>query len=389
MLITNIIGTLRKYHFKEKSVTRIVLNLFYPTLIIFALALGSCSNDEGEVCCDGTVVQDIPKMVLMPSINGMGDNGYNDAILDGLFMFHEATGTAFNVLHPSNMEEAERMYNQWLVENTYADSCVLVIASSAYEEMVSSTPVNLQGKNSRILLLESTSEIKGVSTLSINRYGASYMAGALVGRYPAYILAAVPGMPMLETAIQGFKDGHDAHVGRYPNVRVEYLAKDKQGFAMPDSAYHVMARHIETITTKDTTLLELFYSEAVFPLLGGSYAGALQAIDDSRFSVGVMIGIDRDRKNQSVNIPFSMTVNVDTILANYLLQWIRGEAWPATQTMGLEDHGTNIVFNMQYKPKSSVRIRDFEIMDIKQLSSQYNDLKSEAIRKEAEYESKL
>lgn len=388
MLNINIIGILRRYHIKEKSVTRIVVNKFYLALVIAALALGSCSNDDDHVNIDETVVPNSPNVVLMPSINGMGDDGYNDAILDGLFMFHEATGTTFNVLHPDNMEEAERMYNKWIIENTYADSCVLVIASSVYEEMVSSTPVSLKGKNSRILLLESMAEINGVSTLSINRYGSSYMAGALVGQYPAYVLAATSGMPLLETAIQGFKDGHDAHVGRYPDVQVEYLAKGEEGFVMPDSAYRTMARHIETITTRDTTLIELFYSEAVFPLLGGSYAGALQAIDDSRFSVGVMIGIDRDRKNQSVNIPFSMTVNVDTILVSYLSQWRRGEAWPATKTFGLEDGGTDIVFNMHYTPKSSVQLHDFEIMDIKQLSNQYHDLKTEAIRREAEYDSK-
>ncbi len=363
-----------------------IRQLFPSAVIAAALALSACSHDGDDSTEEQNKVPEKPMVTMMTTINGLGDNGYNDSMLEGLFMFHEASGVEVALLHPKDMEEAELMYNRWMLSNALSDSAVLIIGSSAYEQMISSSAPSLKGKGSRLLLLESREEIPGVSTVCINRYGASYMAGALLGAYPAYILAAMPHMEILETAIQGFKDGHKSQQqGAGATMAQEYLADGEEGFAMPDSAYHVMARHIEQVTSQGSGIHDSFYSEAVFPLLGGSLAGALHAFDDNRVGVGVIVGMDRNRNSLSTSIPFSLVVDVDSVIADYLVQWRQGLPWPATKMLGLKEGTTDIVFNMDYIPKSSKALQGNGIKDIKDLAGKYQSLKAEAIIKEEEY----
>ncbi len=369
------------------SVTKTIRR--YLSILLAALLLGACSKDDDKAGPPEPAVPDRPKVTLMTTVNGLGDNGYNDAMLDGLYLFNESSGMAVELLHPYSMEQAETMYQQWLTNHAQADSCVLIVASSTYEQLVSRTPVSLKGSGSRILLLESQATIPGVSTLYINRYGASYMAGALLGGYPAYVLAACPGIPAVETSIQGFRDGHAAYAGQYPDVAVEYLADGEEGFAMPDSAYNMMARHMdETQASKSDLNGQLYYAEAVFPLLGSSFSGALRAHDDNILSVGLMVGIDRDRQGQSPCIPFSHVVRIDSVIVNYLSRWVSGEAWPPTATLGLKDGAADIVVNQHYTPRTQLMIFDYEIKSHSVFSARYPALKTEAIQKEAAYDNR-
>ena len=338
------------------------------------LLFAACNKDDQEVT--EAVVKSRPRVTMMTTVNGLGDNGYNDLMVNGLFLFHELMDVPVSLIQPQNMLEAKMAYGRWLALNENADSAVLILGSSAYEEMVKSTPVHLKGKGSRILLLESEAAIDSVTTLTINRYGASYIAGALTAKRNAYVLVAMRNMKQLEEAIQGFKDGHQAYSEGKTKVDVEYLADGEDGFAMPDSAYHVMANHISQYN-KNTTIF--LYDEAVFPLLGSSFTGAMMAMTTYEFNSGIVVGIDTDRRGQSPCIPFSMVVNVHTIIADYLIRWKTGYEWPATQKLGLSNQATGIIFDFEYVPSPLAMVApDSTFMDMNQVNLRYYDLLKEA-----------
>ena len=315
-------------------------------MLLMLLALTACHEDEDSPPQVPTT-SNSPTVTLLTTVNGVGDNGYNDSLIDGLFKFYEQTGVVAHLLFPGSMTEAEHFFKDWLTTNANTDSAVLIVSSSAYQQMVSQQHVSLKGKGSRVLFLESDAPIEGVSTVAIDRYGACYLAGLILDASPAYILAAAPGFSEIERAIKGFQDGHAAHAAHAEDVTVAYLADGEEGFAMPDSAYHVMCRRIssQTRNTEDIT----FYNETVLPLLGGSCLGAIQAMTDEELNGGLIIGMDTDRRGQSPFIPFSIIVHGGDIIFDYLTSWRHGQSWPATQTMGLAEHATDVIVDPTFK----------------------------------------
>ena len=85
-------------------------------------------------------------MTLLATHNGMGDNGYIDSSVEGVFTFAFQTNTPMQMLLPKDKEEAEMLYNLWLAENADRDSSVLVVGTEAYSNFVESTPVQFTGR---------------------------------------------------------------------------------------------------------------------------------------------------------------------------------------------------------------------------------------------------
>ena len=102
--------------------------------ILFLVALSSCSGSDDATNFDVSTTR-LATVTLMATPNGLGDNGYNDAAAKGIFAFAGETGTRLRLLLPKDEAEAETMYRQWLTENAEKDSAVLILGSSAYEQM--------------------------------------------------------------------------------------------------------------------------------------------------------------------------------------------------------------------------------------------------------------
>jgi basic membrane lipoprotein Med (substrate-binding protein (PBP1-ABC) superfamily) len=316
----------------------------------------------------------------MATTNGLGDNGYNDAAAAGIFAFAEETGTRLRLLLPGDEEEAEQMYGKWLTENAAKDSAVLILGSSAYESMARNKRATLSGNGSRVLLFESDADIDGLSTVMVSRYGVSYLAGAMCQRLDALVLAAAPGFPSVEESIAGFLDARKIYAGEFwgdpCTTNLHYIADSESGFAMPDSTYRYMVHRADQ---------DLFYSEIVFPLLGGSGAGVLRYINDDEYTFAMMIGMDVDMAGQSTRIPFSVVIRIGDVIKQYLDEWYEGQEWPRRKKLGLKDGAADIVLTPGFANHLLVyEDRGYSVPDwFKWL---YDDYKSEALQKEEEYE---
>lgn len=352
--------------------------IWTSALLSAALLLTACSGDD-----DASSPADVftkASVTLLVTPNGVGDNGYNDCIVDGLFRFHELAGTPVSLLQPGDSAEAVQMYRDWLSAHAEADSAVLVVGSSSYEQMVQATPPQLAGDGSRVLLMESTLRLDGVSTLMVNRYGVSYWAGAMLHDCPVLVYAAAPNIPVLEPAIRGFLDGHDCqlpHLGSDTIALTRYLTDGEGGFANAEAAYDFTYKLMSTSYDMPDV--------SIFPLLGGSGAGVIRAFNDFRMTKGIVVGMDADQAALSQYIPFSVVTRMDLVLLGYLNDWHAGRDWPQTRLLGLADGATDIVLSTTYRHPFASFVNT-KTKDAQQIKERYDLYRQEALRKEAAYE---
>lgn len=350
-----------------------VCNNFIISVITIFLCL-SCANTliETELVYEGRA-----NVSLLITPNGLGDNGYDDDAAKGVFAFMEESGVPVHLMMPEDIEDGEKMYLQWLSENATCDSAVLIVGSPAYTEILKRTPPKLSGRGSRVMLFESDEKIEGVSTVMINRYGVSYLAGAMSNEFDAFILAAAPGYTTLEDAIAGFKYGHQSIGDGSRTVTLQYLADGEDGFAMPDSAYRTMCRRAEQYW---------YYDEMIFPLLGGSEAGIIKYLNSDDLNPALLVGMDVEQTGQSPRIPFSVVIRIGEVIKMNLFSWIQGQEWPLTQKYGLAEGITDIVITPNFS--EYINIWDDRYEDDDAFLHLYNSYYESAVRIEKEHENR-
>lgn len=346
----------------------------YLKYFLVLVVLSSCTDRDGDTA---ETFNESLSVTLVTSLNGAGDNGYNDLILSGVLRFYqEQENVNLSLVRPHNIEEAESFLASWMEKESDVRE-LLILGSNDYELMVREKDVELDEQKT-ILLFESEA-IPNVNTIRIQRYGVSYLAGCIVAPEGcATIIAAMPDEPILMDAISGFSDGFNAY---YNEDNVEdsyyfstgldtiYLANDNTGYAMPDSTYR---------------LVNEINNGFIYPLAGGSNNGIYKSIRDNHFALTMAIGMDADCSAHGKSIPFSVIIRTDKLIEDYLTMWVDGKELPSHSSYGLEDGYTDIVIspyfydmNMQWKPYYEKE---------NYWEDAYYKYKEEAIEKESEYE---
>ena len=346
----------------------------YSVYLLVLVVLSSCTDRDGDTA---ETFNESLSVTLVTSLNGAGDNGYNDLILSGVLRFYqEQENVNLSLVRPHNIEEAESFLASWMEKESDVRE-LLILGSNDYELMVREKDVELDEQKT-ILLFESEA-IPNVNTIRIQRYGVSYLAGCIVAPEGcATIIAAMPDEPILMDAISGFSDGFNAY---YNEDNVEdsyyfstgldtiYLANDNTGYAMPDSTYR---------------LVNEINNGFIYPLAGGSNNGIYKSIRDNHFALTMAIGMDADCSAHGKSIPFSVIIRTDKLIEDYLTMWVDGKELPSHSSYGLEDGYTDIVIspyfydmNMQWKPYYEKE---------NYWEDAYYKYKEEAIEKESEYE---
>lgn len=349
----------------------------YSVYILVLVVLSSCTDRDGDTA---EIFNESLSVTLVTSLNGAGDNGYNDLILSGALRFYQAhKEVKLSLVWPHDIAEADGILTSWLAEES-KERQLLILGGNEYEQMVREKDIELD-KNKTILLFESEG-IQGVNTVRIQRYGISYLAGCIVAPEGcATIIAALPDDPILTDAISGFTDGFKAYCDNkeeededsYFKTGLDtiYLANDYTGYAMPDSTYRLVTE---------------INNGFIYPLAGGSNNGIYKSIRDNHFALAMVIGMDADCSAHGKSIPFSVVIRTDKLVENYLSMWIDGEELPSHSSYGLEDGYTDIIIspyfydmNIQWKPYYE---------EENYWEKAYHMYKDEAIEKEMEYETR-
>lgn len=324
-----------------------------PVLLFVAVVLASCSKEDEPV---PDAVK--PQVIFLFSPGGLGDMSYNDCILEGVQQFKaENRDIDTYIYSPESLEEAERIFSDWLVRPGNGIPVLFALASNDYEPMAEKYLAGsslADGKS--ILLFESDRQYadERIHTFQISTFGASYLAGKTAalcagGRKALAVLANDSDRP-IGIARDGFVEGFGGECD------VEYLADDWTGYVQAGLTYRKMS----------TWSREYGF---IFPVAGGSNAGIYRysrEYEDSPF----LAGMDIDQSGLSNRITGSVIKHIDRLVYEYLTEWTQTGFMPEVRLYGLE----NGYADWQLSPL-------FE--------REYNDavsgLRQQAINKEKEY----
>lgn len=164
----------------------------WNTIVMMTLGLWlvSCSGEA-----DDPVIEPRPAaLTLITSTGGMGDNGYNDLILDGIMGFVTKNNVALSIVSPKDRQEAQTAVKNWHNDNTTGNKSLLILASNEYESLLDGNLLKPEASKS-VLLFESEKEDlpDNVFTFSIRRYGPLTCAAGW--RQNAHTRSCLPPFP--------------------------------------------------------------------------------------------------------------------------------------------------------------------------------------------------
>lgn len=293
-----------------------IYRLFFTLAAVMALT--GCRSDEPEAETPS------PQVVFLFSPGGLGDMSYNDCILEGVQQFRMAhRETDVFAYSPQSLEEAERIFSDWLKRPESNIPVLFVLASSDYEPIAEKylSEYSLT-RNKSLLLFESQKEFADsrVHTFQISMYGASYLAGATAslcnGGKDALVLLANPS----DCPIAIAKDGFLAGYGR--GCDVEYMADDWTGYVQAAKTYQRMSEWSRKYGF-------------IFPVAGGSNAGIYRYSREHADSP-YLAGMDTDQSGLSDKITGSVIKNIDRLILEYLTEWVTTGTMPDSRLYGLE-----------------------------------------------------
>jgi basic membrane lipoprotein Med (substrate-binding protein (PBP1-ABC) superfamily) len=73
----------------------------FTFIFCIIIALSSCSNDDNAI-------DNRPLLTLITSTGGMGDNGYNDLILDGIMEFVTRNDVDLSIVSPKDRQKTKK-----------------------------------------------------------------------------------------------------------------------------------------------------------------------------------------------------------------------------------------------------------------------------------------
>lgn len=334
-------------------------------LPLAAILLAACSGGEDEPFHEVDAVY--PDITVIAPLSGVGDNGYNDEALAGIFDGMGDSGLELSIQRPHSLAQAEALAEEWKMGQT-GKRRLLVLADNEYGGIARS--MELPG-NLSVLLFEHDGEAMpgNVASFRISRRGVSYLSGCLAqGSGKVRIVGAREDDPVIKEASEAFIAGYRAKNPAGEAV-THYLADDASGFAMPDSLYRLAARH---------------HDEFFFPLAKGSNAGLFKYSRETPFVLLLIAGMDVDCSLMSKRVPFSVVVGVGSVTKDYVSRWISGEDISGHHDFGMADGTAQVRLNPLFYEINDVWESYYS--DPQYWQTIYDDNYHEALQKDAGHE---
>ncbi len=333
-------------------------------LIGIYLLFTSCEKESALVYPDKPKCAEIT--VITP-LFGLGDNGYNDAALAGIMDVASASDLEVSLLRPKTLEQAGEYVRQWSNDGK-SKRRLLVLPDAEYSAILAD--VSTSATKSVLLFENDGKDVHSdIATFRISRYGSAYLAGCLAkGSQKAHIIQGKNGDSTCEEAMKGFIAGYST-VRPDGEIISHSLSDTYKGWSMPDSLYRIASQYPD---------------DFFFPLAKGSNSGVYKFSRESPLVLMLIAGMDVDCSLFSKRVPFSVVIDVRSVVKDYVSRWNAGENISGHTDYGMKDD------------KASVRISSlfYEINDIWEgyyddplyWQNIYDANYEDALRKEAEYE---
>lgn len=263
-------------------------------------------------------------VVVLTSVSGVGDRGYNDAIMQGVERSYLTLpdDACMFMYSPKDLEEAEEWVDYYLTEGSHdGKKILLVLVSSSYNDMVIKKLSDPSLKSPTEMLVfevpELPASVNGIkaSSFIINMSGACYQAGVYAGEsgkeHPLVWLANDKEQQLL-LFMQGFSNGYYSVTNTYPDIAC--LGNDWRGYSMSQEAYEAMAEMSEKY-------------DFIFPVMGGSNMGIFRYLREHEDGPEVA-GMDVDQSIYASRVVGSVIKHIDIVVEDYISEWLNGESLP-------------------------------------------------------------
>ena len=313
----------------------------FPILLgLLCLACFSCEKKVPTPLPEEEGINKYPTIFVIFPPNGPGDNGYLDKVMSAVSRFSIAHPGTLRILqtYEENVDDFGAEYLLSLVDlmtmdEAQVDTTLAIFVGTEFKEILYQSEAP-EGKM-KVLLIEDdgVGAPEWLHTAKVERYGVSYLAGAMVAQQRAIIIAAMPGEPVLDRSMEGFVKGYGSIKGREVDS-VFYLADDFKGFTMQSKARAIV----------DSIQQNVYWNYyTVFPLAGAANMGVYNGLYEATYMQA--IGMDKDCAPLSDNIPFSINVGIDLLVQDYLELWHTTQQLPKCRVEGLGSRYVDIIFN--------------------------------------------
>ena len=313
--------------------------LYTILLGLLCFACFSCEKKISTPLPEEEGIDDTPEFLVIFPPNGPGDNGYLDKVLSAVSRFSIEYPGRVRILQTT--EANTELYGDYLlsmidamtIDEAQDDTTLAIFVGTEFKEILYQSEAP-EGKM-KVLLIEDdgVGAPEWLHTAKVERYGVSYLAGAMVAQQRAVIIAAMPGEPVVDRSIEGFIKGYGSVKGREVES-IFYLADDFKGFTMQSEA-RAIVDSIQQVVGLD------YYT--IFPLAGAANMGVYTGLYEA--TTVQAIGMDKDCSPLSDNIPFSINVGIDELVKDCLEQWHTTQQVPKRRVEGLGSKYVDIVFN--------------------------------------------
>jgi basic membrane protein A len=285
-------------------------------------ALTACSDDD-----DSAEEAVKPQIIVMYSLGGLGDLGYNDEILRGVQAFRKDYPDAVDIYQysPTSSENARRLLFDWLKRPESNIPALFVAAASDYEDLVVEALDSLQlTPNKRMLFFETTRRDLPITTFSISMYGAAFLAGVTAATCEGDSALVMLGTSLdstIRNAADGFTDGYK-YIAPSKVVDIAYLSDDWTGFSKATLAYENMFEWSK-------------HYSFIMPVAGGSDNGVYRYTREFPNASPYVSGIDTDQSELSNLIVGSLQKFIKELTYEHLYEWLTTGELPESYTYDL------------------------------------------------------
>lgn len=306
-----------------------IKRVIYGIVLVAGLvsALSSCGKNPQE---EAALPRELT--VLFSPHSGLVGDAYNELILQGVMEAMAAHSEAeVHLLKPESLSEARSRFNTWKASATAHSA--LILCGPEYEQLLPGVALS----EGRILLLDSKEEYGGgISTALLKRYGGAWLSGALMKDFHLQLIKALNGDRIIDTIAQGVQDGYIGSGGEDYNEYV--LSAGYEGMNMADELFHV-------IYMREGISLSSPSEGILFPVCGASRLGAFSYSQNSYYPVA---GCGEDCSVYSDCLPFSLMLDVGTLVQEYIGLWMQDAPWPSHAEFGLQTGHVGIRFNERF-----------------------------------------
>lgn len=289
-------------------------------LLVASLLLSSCSIQNTANVAKG---KKRVKIGIMLSSVGLGDQSFSDAAFNGLVKARDDKGVFFEYREPSKNMTFEQGFTE-LVK----DDCDLVVGLG-FSVKDSIEKVAKKYPKQNFLLIDETSDLPNITSLTFKEEEGSFLVGAVAGLITkSNVVGFVGGMdvPLIRKFEKGFVEGVKA-----TNPKAKLVEDYAGDFGKADLGAQIASK-----------MYEQGNADTIYAAAGFTGVGVLQEAEKEH---KYAIGVDSDQFFIAENaVVTSMLKNVDVAIDSAVNTYIEkhGKFPQKHMVFGLKDNGVDI-----------------------------------------------